>query len=100
MVGHPRLLTVETSLDTVNWTQAFRDSTAGLTIRGLIEEPRDAWVTVPVRTEEARFIRLRLENSDDSVPWLISELEILGAPRWNGPARNADQHEAGKDLLH
>jgi hypothetical protein len=77
---YPRLLTVETSVDGRDWTSSFAGSTAGLMIRGIIEQPRDVWIDVPVRSEAARFIRLRLEKSDHSVPWFIPEMRVIGSP--------------------
>jgi hypothetical protein len=78
---YPRLLTVATSGDGNNWTPGFSGSTAGLAIRGAIAQPRDVWIDVPVRSEAARFIRLRLEKSHKSVPWFIPEMRVIGAAR-------------------
>jgi len=78
---YPRLLTVATSVDAQDWTTGFSGSTAGLMIRGAIEQPREVWIQAPVQSEAARFIRLRLEKSDDSVPWFIPEMRVIGTPR-------------------
>jgi hypothetical protein len=78
---YPRLLTVATSIDAQEWTPRFSGSTAGFMIRGAIEHPRDVWIQAPVQSEAARFIRLRLEKSDDSVPWFMTELQAIGTPR-------------------
>jgi hypothetical protein len=79
--AYPRLLAAATSGDGQDWSQAFSGSTAGLMIRGTIERPREVWIDVPVRAEAARYIRLRLEKSDDAVPWFIPEMRVIGWPR-------------------
>lgn len=78
---YPRLLTIATSVDGNSWTQGFSGSTAGLAIRGAIEQPRDVWINVPLRSEAARFIRLRLEKSHKLVPWFIPEMRLIGSAR-------------------
>jgi hypothetical protein len=78
---YPRLLTVATSVDGNSWTPGFSGSTAGLAIRGAIEQPLDVWINVPVRAEAARFIRLRLEKSHKSAPWFIPEMRLVGSVR-------------------
>ena len=75
---YPRFLTVATSLDANDWTPGFAGSTAGLTVRGALDQPRDVWLSVPVRPGAARFIRLRLERSDDTVAWFIAEMRVIG----------------------
>jgi hypothetical protein len=78
---YPRLLSIATSVDGSTWTPAFSESTAGLAIRGAIAQPRDVWLNVPVQSEAARFIRLRLEKSHKSAPWFIPELRLIGSAR-------------------
>ena len=78
---YPRLLTIATSVDAHEWIPGFAGSTAGLMIRGVIEQPLEEWITVPVRSEAARFIRLRLEASHESAPWLIADMQVIGSPR-------------------
>jgi hypothetical protein len=78
---YPRLLTIATSVDGNNWTPGFSGSTAGLAIRGAIEQPLDVWIDVRVRADAARFVRLRLEKSHKSVPWFIPEMRLIGSAR-------------------
>ncbi len=77
---YPRFLTVTTSVDANAWNTAFAGSTAGLAARGALEQPRDLWINVPLRSEAARFIRLRLEKTHEPAPWFIPEMRVIGSP--------------------
>jgi len=46
-----------------------------------MQQPRDVWIDVPVRSEAARYVRLRLEKSESSAPWFIPEMRVIGTPR-------------------
>jgi hypothetical protein len=75
---YPRVLSVATSRNAADWSGAFEGSTAGLTIRGLLERPKDIWIDVPIAPQApVRFIRLQLEASHD-VPWFIPDLQVIG----------------------
>jgi hypothetical protein len=76
---YPRGLTVATSSDGHSWTPAFAGSTAALAIRGILDNPKDIWLDVPVRlTATARFVRLQLNVSHKSYPWFIPDLQVIG----------------------
>ena len=76
---YPRGLEAATSLDGTTWSApVFNGSTAGLTIRGALDDPTHIWLTVPVPADQARFIRLRLNAPRDAAPWIIPELRVLG----------------------
>jgi hypothetical protein len=77
---YPRGLEVAASVDASRWTvPLYNGSTSGLLIRGALDDPRHIWITVPVHTDEdARFFRLRLNVSTDSMPWLVAELRVVG----------------------
>jgi hypothetical protein len=79
--SYPRSLTAATSVDGHGWHQVFAGSTAGLMIRGSMQQPRDVWIDLPVRSETARYVRLQLEKSDNSVPWFINEMRVVGTLR-------------------
>jgi hypothetical protein len=78
---YPRVLIAATSLDALDWRVAFSGSTAGLMIRGAMQQPREVWIDVPVRSEAARYVRLRLEKSESSAPWFIPEMRVIGTPQ-------------------
>jgi hypothetical protein len=77
---YPRGLEVATSSDGSQWSAPFfNGSTAGLMIRGTLDDPRHIWITVPVHSDvDARFVRLRLNASTDATPWEIAELRVVG----------------------
>jgi hypothetical protein len=75
---YPRGLTVATSVDGNSWAPAFGGSTAGLAIRGILENPKDIWIDVRLRLPAtARFIRLQLDASH-KYPWFIPDLQVIG----------------------
>jgi len=76
---YPRGLTVATSADGHSWAPAFTGSTAALAIRGILDNPKDIWLDVPLRlTSAARYIRLQLDVSHKSYPWFIPDLQVIG----------------------
>jgi hypothetical protein len=78
--GYPRGLEVATSTDGRHWTAPlFNGSTAGLLVRGALDDPRHIWITVPVHADtDARFVRLRLNAPADTTSWVIGELRVVG----------------------
>ncbi|HUK32702.1 MAG TPA: hypothetical protein VLV86_02260, partial [Vicinamibacterales bacterium] len=66
--------------DGSHWTSPlFNGSTAGLLVRGALDDPRRIWITVPLHAEEeARFVRLRLNVSTEATRWLVAELRLVG----------------------
>ncbi len=90
--AYPRALTVATSVDGNSWAPAFAGSTAGLAIRGILEDPKDIWLDLPLPVSaNARFIRLQLDASHTSSPWFIPDLQVIGPrePAWSGARRRA-----------
>jgi hypothetical protein len=76
---YPRGLTVTTSADGITWAPVFTGSTAGLAIRGILENPKDIWIEVPVRpVATARVVKLKLDASHKSYPWFIPDLQVIG----------------------
>jgi hypothetical protein len=76
---YPRGLTIATSGDGSTWTPVFKGSTAGLAIRGILENPKDIWIEVPIRpVATARIVKLQLDASHESFPWFIPDLQVIG----------------------
>ena len=86
-LAFPRRLAVSISEDGSEWTTSFDGSTAALAVHGALARPTDARLElalVPERSIEApptRFIRLQLERSQPLVPWLMSDISVLGRER-------------------
>jgi hypothetical protein len=75
---YPRRLNVETSLDGTSWTSSFDGSTSAVAIRAGLDDPADPWLPFPLPEQPARFIRLRLEASHPTLPWVIADVVIRG----------------------
>jgi F5/8 type C domain len=76
--AYPRDLEVTTSADGMTWTRQFKGSTAGLMVRGAIDDPRNIWMTMPLHDAAARYVRMRLDAGHPTATWIISELRITG----------------------
>jgi hypothetical protein len=78
--NYPRGLEVAISTDGSHWsTPLFNGSTAGLVVRGALDDPRHIWITLPVHAQnDARFVRLRLNARTDVTQWVIADLRVVG----------------------
>ena len=74
--SYPRLLTVATSPDGRTWEHAFRSRMTGATFLAALEDARDPRVFVPLREKAARYIELRLEQSEPSHPWAVADVVV------------------------
>ena len=81
VLDFPRGLTVEISLDGVDWEEAWSGPTDALALVGAIQEPREVPLMFPIDGRVARHIRLRLISSDPTYPWSIAELSVLAPAR-------------------
>ncbi len=81
VLDFPRGLTVEISLDGVDWEEAWSGPTDVLALVGAIQEPREVPLMFPIDGRVARHIRLRLTSSDPTYPWSIAELSVLAPAR-------------------
>jgi hypothetical protein len=76
---YPRKLSVATSEDGQTWRDGEIERFAGEAVRSSLERPRKAVLTVPMPDAPARYIRLRIEEAQPKVGWLVSELAVKGA---------------------
>jgi hypothetical protein len=81
--SYPRKLVVETSEDGGEWNTVASERTAGLTMRGALNDPKTVPIVIGLSPSTARFVRLRIDESHRSVPWMVTGLVI----------RNADGHK-------
>ena len=79
-ISYPRKLLVETSVDGVAWTVVADRRTAGLTMRAALTDPRRVAMPISLAPSEAKFVRLRLDESHPEVPWQITEVSVLSQP--------------------
>jgi hypothetical protein len=73
---YPRELVIETSLLGEEWQEAWHGATAGKTLRGCLEDPRNPVLFFDLAGERARFLRLRETASDPVYYWSVAELGV------------------------
>lgn len=76
---YPRALAVSTSLDGSGWTEVWRGACGGVMLRALLDDARQATMTIPLEGT-ARFVRIRQLARDSVYSWSVSELVVLGVP--------------------
>jgi hypothetical protein len=75
---YPRGLTVEVSPDSIAWTAVYTGGTALETYDAALRSPREVPITIPIRREAVKFVRLRQTGSDSHRGWTIVELRVIG----------------------
>ena len=75
---YPRTLSVATSFDNVTWETGFLGKMGGSAFRAALENPRDARISVPLPATAARFVRLRIEQSQPFYPWAVADIVVEG----------------------
>lgn len=85
--NYPRRLVVETSSDSRNWNTVATERTAGLTIRGALDDPATVPITIPLGSCTAplgsctaRYVRLRLGEAHRDVSWVVTDVAVRVAP--------------------
>ena len=73
----PRALTIELSVDGVDWQEAWSGPTDVLAVVGAMQRPREIPMVFPIGGRVARYIRLRSTSSDPIYYWSIAELSVL-----------------------
>jgi hypothetical protein len=75
-IGYPRALRIDTSLDGVSWTTVAVRRTAGLALRGVLKDPQTVPIALPIAQTTARFIRMRLEEDQPNVGWVVTDVSV------------------------
>jgi hypothetical protein len=79
-VLYPGALSVLTSVDGVSWEPGFSGHLGGAALRAALKNPRDARISVPLNGRTARFITLRIEQSQPLYPWAVADVLADGSP--------------------
>ena len=74
--SYPRKLVVETSEDGGEWNTVASERTAGLTMRGALNDPKTVPIVIGLSPSTARFVRLRIDESHRSIPWMVTDIAI------------------------
>lgn len=74
----PRGLIIEASEDGVMWSEVWRGRSAGLAFVGAFERPLDVPLKYRFAPVQARALRMRLTEADDTYYWSIAELRVVG----------------------
>jgi len=78
--SYPRKLVVETSENGTDWTNVATTRTAGLTMSGALSEPRTVPIAIGLTRSTARFVRLHIDESHPTVPWMVTDVEVRAEP--------------------
>lgn len=73
----PRALTIDVSVDGVDWHEVRSGPTDVVAVVGAMQRPREIPLVFPVGGRVARYIRLRSTASDPIYYWSIAELFVL-----------------------
>jgi hypothetical protein len=77
--SYPRHLTVDTSVDGLNWNTVATGRTAGLTMRAALEDPKNVPIPIALLPSTGRFVRLRADESHPTIPWVVTDVIIRNA---------------------
>ena len=75
---YPRGLTVEVSADGAAWSPVYTGGTALETYDAALRSPKEVPVTLSVRRDRVRFVRVRQTASEPNYGWTIVELRVIG----------------------
>jgi hypothetical protein len=73
-VLYPGALRVLTSVDRVSWDPGFFGHLGGAALGAALQNPRNAKVSVLLNGKTARFITLRIEQSQPLYPWAVADV--------------------------
>ena len=75
----PSELAIDVSERGEIWTEAWKGTTAGPAVLGVLQDPRTSRVRLSFDPVLGRFVRLRQTGSDPERYWSIVELTVLGS---------------------
>lgn len=75
---YPRSLDVDVSADGQTWSRVYAGATALETYDAALRSPREIPLTVAIRRDAVKFVRLRQTGSDARRGWTIVEVRVIG----------------------
>ncbi|HUR32234.1 MAG TPA: hypothetical protein VM032_00450 [Vicinamibacterales bacterium] len=79
--GHARALEIDISHDRAEWLSVWGGALGVLAVRGAIQDPGAAPVTIDLGRAEGRYIRLTQTGAEPGVPWWIAGLRVHAPAR-------------------
>ena len=80
LLGYPRELAVDVSLDGETWREVWRGPTTAPAFLAAVERPREIPLRVRFDPQAARFVRLRQLGTFEG-GWTVAELRVFARPR-------------------
>jgi F5/8 type C domain-containing protein len=79
LLGYPRVLAVDVSLDGQSWKEVFSGQITAPAFLGAIERPREIPIRLAFRQQQTRFVRLRQMGTFEG-GWTVAELRVFVRP--------------------
>jgi hypothetical protein len=76
--AYARQLVIETSADSAEWTVAAAARMAGVTMKAALDDPTQGRVAITFAGRNARFVRLRLDQTGTTFPWIVTDIAVNG----------------------
>ncbi|MEW6365586.1 MAG: hypothetical protein AB1714_13240 [Acidobacteriota bacterium] len=83
----PRKVRVEVPVDGRVWKSVWLGSAAPLAFRAALSNPREMPMTIVLPPQFVQSIRLKQLAKDPTVPWVITEIEVISAKDLSTPMR-------------
>jgi hypothetical protein len=80
LLGYPRVLAVDVSLDGQSWREVWNGPTTAPAFLAAVERPREIPLRVRFERQQARFVRLRQMGTFEG-GWTVAELRVFARPR-------------------
>jgi hypothetical protein len=74
--AYPRSVVIESSTDERAWTTVAHVRTSVLAIRAALADPTRTAFAIPLTERPARFLRIRLDQTNLTFPWHVAELKV------------------------
>jgi hypothetical protein len=79
LLGYPRVLAVDVSLDGLSWREAWTGPTTAAAFLAAVERPREIPLRIRFERQQARFVRLRQMGTFEG-GWTVAELRVFARP--------------------
>ena len=74
--GYPRSLEIDVSRDRADWVPVWGGEPAVLAVRGAVQDPGTAPITIDLGRTRGRYIRLTQTGAESGIPWWIAGIHV------------------------